>query len=350
MTKLFYTDLAAPSGIDSLSPHFILESFVPGLGVILNTKTPIVSSFFTASVTSSKDYADLAQRLAISAKGITAKTGHAVTVTLYSTKYISKDNDLKIRPFVVVSTAPRIQGEILISQRDARLSAAVEEAYKVAKKILAASQKKLTLIETERKAYQYARLAILPSDKPFEDMTILGTCLGGLNTSYFQKCVLTNQHVGTSFVRQTLPQTKKHDMTEDLFAALVSERLTPGLGCKIDSYASYTESDDSFLPSGHFQLALTEEDDGISEAISSRYIHWEKNEVLDNRFGTFMEHLAIRNLELKVLKTLAQTSESIWTPTSEHNGIALIHSFPGMISLGDSETACKHPRFILSSL
>jgi hypothetical protein len=339
MSRLFYTDTTAEVGADSLGPFFALERFIPELGVVLSHPRRTISSYLVASSRSAAAYAALAERLAVAVRAATLRHGHTVTLSMYSSKHDGADGSLGVRPLVVLSTT--IRGGATpgaVAGADTALAALIAAGQDTLRPALAAARGDLTLLARADEIYAAARAAVMPRRDASEDETVLLTCLGGAGLRPYQKCLLLADHVGNIFDRRSLPGLTDHDLSESIFAGLVGEALPPGLGCRVDVYETSTAATDPHDPASPIEASV--EDDGLTEAIAGRYIHYEDSAVVAGRFGTFMESLAIRTLELSAMRSLAAVSPSIWAPTLEHHGVALASSFPGTLTLVGGD----HPR------
>lgn len=345
MSRLFYTNTEIPTGLDAINRYFAIEAFVPGVGILVNATPLIVSSFFEPKVDSFEAFVELTELLAATAKVIAIETGNSITITVYSTKSEGLSGQLNIKPLIVVSTVSRGLGSLKVGE-DTQIGAAVESGEFTLRRIRLMAGNKMKLIDGASAIYKAGRLALLPTTTECASDSILESCLGGVDFKPYQRCLMTKDLVGAVFVRQTLPQIIDNDLSEEIFAALVREPLTLGLGCRIDAYAVSTKIDHVMSPTCY--VANTLEEDDVVESFASQYIHWEKKSEIDDHLGSFMEHLAIRAFELSAIKSLAKVSSSNWVPSFENNGVAFVGLFPGTVALLNTSLSDRHRRFFLT--
>jgi hypothetical protein len=344
MNRLFYSNVDELTPLNGMTKNFALESVVPGVGILLNVKPYTVSSYFDVHVTSAEEFARLAQRITLIAKGITSKTKNPINVTTYTSKFVADNGKIGIKGFLVVSTSYISDSKIKIG-KDIEISNVVDLATSTLQKILKAGDGAVTCIDDMNEILTKARSCIFPTSKIFESSSILESCFGGLDIKTGQKYILTTNHVGNVYVRKTIPQGVNASAADDIYHAFVEESPIPGLGCRIDSYAVSSGASYENLPPQ--QLSNEIDADGVIESLASYYIHWEEKSVIQDKLGTFMEHITLRTLELKTLKELSLKSNSIWVPSFDNNGHILANIFPGALLLIQEGQTQKHYGFIL---
>ena len=346
MSGLFYTDLSIPRGLNSVSHLFALETHVPGIGLLVNSNPLAISSFFTPHTQSFLDNGALAESLALDMKLLSAETKASITVTSYSIKYEDANGSLKIRPLLVVTTVPLNVLSAKSVGTDTKVMVAIEAGALTLARITKTMKDKMSLIESPTEIYKAARTALLPTNSAYVSQSALECCLGGLDISLHQKIILTNTHVGAIFVRQNLPFVSTKSLSEEDFGAMVSERMSEGLGCRVDSYVVAPRHSLSYLPSSRTTNEL--EAEGVVEGFSSSYVHWEPRSDAIEYVGNFMEHLTIRTIEISTLRSLERIGESLWTTSFSPNSTALVHLLPGSIALLNASIGDRYNLFLLA--
>jgi hypothetical protein len=183
------------------------------------------------------------------------------------------------------------------------------------------------------------------SQKPETDGAVLINCLGYSDLQPYQRCILSTDKIGLFFERNSLPQAARFERSEELFACLIGEKMLPGSACKIDVYSAHKNQTTKTLLEASFPTNL--EPEGLNESLASVYLHWDHSDLARENFGTFMEHTALRALELSVLKEMAAASESIWTPCGESSSVLLPSCFPGALAVTHPELRQKLMGFLL---